>query len=76
MLRDSERMREVREEMAAEQKRAGLPLNMLCTNMAKKVARLHSLIESEEDEFKPMFMQTVLKEIRMDVEAMMKQLDQ
>jgi sRNA-binding protein len=53
--------------------RLGLSLSELIDSVEKKLKRVTSLHDSENDEFKEVFLQTVLKELKADVEAMQAQ---
>jgi sRNA-binding protein len=54
--------------------RAGLPSAELVAGVQKKLARVTSLLESEDDQFKADFLETVLKDISADVDALREQL--
>jgi hypothetical protein len=63
----------VRED-AANQKRATQSPADLLASATKKLARATSLLDSEEDEFKAVFIEKVLKETKADLDAMLARL--
>jgi sRNA-binding protein len=59
---------------AADQKRSTLSSAELVVSANRKLARASSLLESDDDEFKAMFIEKVLKEAKADIEAVLAKL--
>jgi sRNA-binding protein len=73
--RDELLVEKVKEQEARDEldfKRAKASETELLDGAMRKLARASSLLESEDDEFKPMFLRTVLKETKADIEALLK----
>jgi sRNA-binding protein len=64
----------MRDEASANQKRSNQSPADLLTSATKKLARATTLLDSEEDEFKAMFLEKVLKETRADLDAILARL--
>jgi sRNA-binding protein len=64
----------VREEAAANQKRANQSPADLLISATKKLARATTLLDSEDDEFKAMFLEKVLRETKADLDVVLARL--
>jgi sRNA-binding protein len=71
----NDRMIAVRKAAIAEQKRAGVPPTELLASAAKKLGRATSLLDSDDDdEFRSRFVETVLMEVKADIDAVIARL--